>query len=117
MRKIYLTILSILFTVNLFSQDTLTIMSYNVENLFDTRDDSLYNDSEYLRGGLRGWTYERYRQKLYNITKVVAAADEWNPPFLVGLCEIENYNVLYELTNKTGLQNIGYKIIDRRAHV
>ena len=45
MRKIYLTILSILFTVNLFSQDTLTIMSYNVENLFDTRDYSLYNDS------------------------------------------------------------------------
>ncbi|RKV85288.1 MAG: endonuclease, partial [Bacteroidetes bacterium] len=36
MRKIYLTILFILFTVNLFSQDTLTIMSYNVENLFDT---------------------------------------------------------------------------------
>ena len=111
MRKIYLTILSILFTINLFSQDTLTIMSYNVENLFDTRDDSLYNDSEYLRGGLRGWTYERYRQKLYNIAKVVAAAGEWNPPFLIGLCEIENYNVLYELTNKTGLQNIGYKII------
>ena len=50
MRKIYLTILSILFTVNLFSQDTLTIMSYNVENLFKTRDDPLYNNSEYLRG-------------------------------------------------------------------
>ena len=57
MRKIYLTILSILFTVNLFSQDTLKIMSYNVENLFDTRDDSLYNDSEYLRGGLRCLLY------------------------------------------------------------
>lgn len=93
------------------SQDKLTIMCYNVENLFDTHDDPNTNDSEYLPGGQRGWNYQRYTTKLQNISKVIVAAGEWEPPVLVGLCEIENYNVLYELTTKTGLRNLNYKII------
>ncbi|MDR1544327.1 MAG: endonuclease [Prevotellaceae bacterium] len=86
-------------------------MSYNVENLFDTKDDSLYNDREYLFGGLRGWTYDRYKQKLSNIAKVIVAVGQWTPPAIVGLCEIENKNVLYDLTQRTGLQQLNYKFI------
>ncbi|MDR3327054.1 MAG: endonuclease [Prevotellaceae bacterium] len=86
-------------------------MSYNVENLFDTKDDSLYNDSEYLFGGIRGWNYERYRQKLSNIAKVIVAVGQWRAPAIVGLCEIENGNVLKDLIYKTGLNNIGYRFI------
>ena len=86
-------------------------MCYNVENLFDVRDDSLFNDREYLVGGLRGWNYTRYREKLSNIAKVIVAAGEWNPPALVGLCEIENRNTLLDLTQRTGLQQLNYNFL------
>ncbi|MDR0830043.1 MAG: endonuclease [Prevotellaceae bacterium] len=95
----------------IFAQNEFKIMSYNVENLFDTKDDSLYNDREYLPGEMRGWNYTRYKQKLSNIAKVIAAVGEWNAPALVGLCEIENDNVLYDLTQHTGLQQLNYKFI------
>jgi predicted extracellular nuclease len=95
----------------IFAQSEFKIISYNVENLFDAKDDSLYNDSEYLPGGLRGWSLERYRQKLSNIAKVIVAIGEWNPPAFVGLCEIENENTLKDLTQHTGLMQLNYKFI------
>ena len=33
---------------------------YNLENLFDTVDDTLINDEEFLPSGARAWTEERY---------------------------------------------------------
>ena len=86
-------------------------MEYNVENLFDTKDDTLTNDKEYLPGGYRGWNYDRYRTKLNNISKVIVAAGQWEAPAVIGLCEIENRNVLDDLTKNTGLKNLGYKIV------
>ena len=86
-------------------------MCYNVENLFDTKHDSLYNDSEYLSGGMRGWNYARYKEKLSNIAKVIVATGEWSPPAFVGLCEIENENTLKDLMQRTGLQQLNYKFI------
>ena len=86
-------------------------MCYNVENLFDAKHDSLYNDTEYLLGGMRGWNYMRYKEKLSNIAKVIVAVGEWSPPALVGLCEIENANTLFDLTKNTGLQQLNYKFI------
>lgn len=113
MKYFIVTILLSVFYVGQFvvSQSKMTVMCYNVENLFDTYDDPNTNDAEYLPGGQRGWNYGRYTTKLKNISQVIAAAGEWDPPTLVGLCEIENYRVLYELTTKTGLRNLNYKVI------
>ena len=36
------------------------IMFYNAENLFDTEDDSIKDDTEYLPGGLMRWNKSRY---------------------------------------------------------
>jgi predicted extracellular nuclease len=110
-KKLIILVIFSAFILNLFSQNEFKIMTYNVENLFDTKDDTLYNDSEYLAGGLRGWTYARYREKLSNIAKVIVAVGEWEPPVLIGLCEIENQNTLYDLTQYTGLQALNYKFI------
>jgi len=109
--KILLLVGFLMFFLNSFSQKEFKIISYNVENLFDVKHDSLYNDSEYLPGGLRGWSYARYKEKLSNIAKVIVAAGEWNPPAIIGLCEIENRNTLYNLTKNTGLQQLNYKFI------
>lgn len=96
------------------------IMFYNVENLFDTEDDSLKNDEEFLPTGIKGWTNSRYWQKIDNIYKTIVAVGEWAPPVIVGLCEIENRKVLYDLVNKSPLVKLNYQIIhedspDRRG--
>ena len=89
----------------------LRVMFYNVENLFDPREDSITSDEEYQPTGMRGWTNSRLKQKQINISKVVLAVGGWDPPDLIGVCEVENFSVLYGLTNYTPLKNFGYKII------
>ncbi len=87
------------------------VMFYNVENMFDPRDDSITSDEEYQPTGMRGWTSSRLKQKQINISKVILAVGGWDPPDLVGVCEVENFSVLYGLTNYTPLKNFGYRII------
>lgn len=85
------------------------VMWWNVENLFDCRHDTLKNDHEFLPGSSRHWTYSRYRQKLDNVARTIAAAsdgDEW--PMLVGLAEVENDSVLRDLTRRSPLQLAKY---------
>ena len=40
------------------------VVSWNIENLFDTHHDSLKNDHEYLPDAIRHWNYSRYKKKL-----------------------------------------------------
>ncbi len=73
------------------SHDTLTLMWYNVENLFDyERSGREYPD--YVPDSM-GWSYDVYLESLDNISDVIAAAH----PDIVGLCEIENETVLKDL--------------------
>lgn len=85
------------------------VMCYNVENYFDCVDDSLTKDEEYLPGGMRGWNYNRYVQKQANIARVVAAVGGWEPPALVGICEVESRKALVDLTRYSTLKNFRYK--------
>ena len=87
------------------------VMEWNVENLFDTRHDTLKDDREFLPTSLRRWTYARYRKKLADIARVIAAAGEGTPPALVGLCEVENDRVLADLTRYSPLKELGYRYI------
>jgi len=90
-----------------------TVMFYNVENLFDTVDDTLKNDNEFLPGGERRWTASRYHKKLNAISRAVAAAGEWELPALIGLCEVENEEVLKDLVYGTILSAGNYGIVHR----
>ncbi len=94
-------------------KDTLTfrIASYNVENLFDCRHDSLKNDYEFLPDALRHWNYTKYKKKLDNIARVITAMGEWNPPALVALCEIENDSVMRDLTRYSVLREADYRYV------
>jgi predicted extracellular nuclease len=86
-------------------------MFYNVENLFDTSDDSLTNDDDFTPAGALHWTLGRQNEKLNNISKVIIAAGEWQTPALIGLCEIENRRVLEKLVYNTSISKFQYKII------
>ena len=91
--------------------DTLVVMFYNVENLFDVHNDSLTRDEDFLPDGSYRWTYSRYKQKSTNIARVILTANQWNPPVLVGLCEVENAFVIKQLLYGSGLGNVGYDYI------
>ncbi|MFZ2339512.1 MAG: endonuclease/exonuclease/phosphatase family protein [Bacteroidales bacterium] len=94
---------------------SLRVMFYNVENLFDTEDDSIKDDIEFLPGGLMRWNKSRYYNKINSVAKVIIAAGEWNPPAIVGLCEIENRKVLGDLVYGTPLSAIGYGIVHEES--
>ncbi|MDA3954456.1 MAG: hypothetical protein PF485_12480 [Bacteroidales bacterium] len=95
--------------------DSYKIMFYNVENLFDTFDDSLINDEEFLPKGDRYWNTYKYYSKLNNIYKVIVAVGEWNSPAIIGICEIENKKVISDLVNNTPLVKFEYKIIHEES--
>ena len=71
--------------------DTISVMEYNVENLFDMVD----NGTEYpeFKPGVCNWTFETYHIKLDNIAAVIAAAG----PDVAVLVEIENENAARDL--------------------
>lgn len=88
-----------------------SVMFYNVENLFDTADDTTRNDEEFLPEGTRGWTSSRYNKKISALARAVSAAGEWDLPSLIGLCEVENKEVLKDLALGTILSAGNYGII------
>ena len=87
------------------------VVSWNIENLFDTHHDSLKNDHEFLPDALRHWNYSRYKKKLADVARVITAIGEWNPPALVGLCEVENDTVLRDLTRRSPLKELNYRYV------
>ena len=97
------------------NQDFNRIVFYNVENLFDIYDDSLKRDDEFTTDGERNWNNQRFYKKLNNIYRVIVGVGEWNPPVIVGLCEIENRFVLNKLVYQTPLKTFDYKIIHEES--
>ncbi|MFH1296488.1 MAG: endonuclease [Bacteroidota bacterium] len=87
------------------------ILFWNVENLFDNRDDTLIADEEFTWNGAMRWTYTKLRIKLSHVAKVILAAGEWDPPAIIGLCEVENRYVLNKLAYNSPLKTLNYRII------
>ncbi len=94
---------------------TARVMFYNVENLFDTFDDPSTNDEEFLPTGERHWTEYRLSDKLEKIAKVIMAVGGWEAPEVIGLCEVENREILEKLLSYTSLKTIPYKIIHKQS--
>lgn len=82
---------------------TFTAAFYNIENLYDTFDDTDKDDNEFLPNSKNAWTQERYQVKLNNLAEVIAAIGSKDMPDIVGLCEVENKKVLEDLLKKTKL--------------
>lgn len=96
----------------LFAQHTLRIVEYNVENLFDVRHDTLKNDLDFLPEGSYHWTPGRYWKKQNDVAKtLMAVGGEIGAPVLVGLCEVENDSVLFDLTHRSVLRSVGYDYV------
>jgi len=103
-----------------YDSATYCVAFYNVENLFDTYVDSLTFDHDFTPTGTYHWTYKKYFKKINNISKVLLAIGEGNPPALVGMAEIENERVLHHLCKQSPLKKFNYNFVhynspDRRG--
>ncbi len=79
--------------------EDLRVVSYNVENLFHPKHDTVCIDSttfiekddyEWTPDGERRWSYTRYYRKVENIARVLTNIGEWDGVDIVGLQEVEN---------------------------
>lgn len=91
--------------------ETLRIAFYNLENLFDTFDDSLKNDEEFQPRGMRAWSNKKFYDKLTNMSKAILALGGWESLAVLGVCEVENDYVLKKLLFDTPLSIHKYRFI------
>lgn len=87
------------------------IAFYNLENLFDIKDDSLTRDEEFTPEGAKRWNWFRYQDKVAKHAKTLTAVGGWEAPALIAVCEIENEYVLKSLTEFSLLKPYRYQII------
>ena len=97
------------------SRTELCLLWYNLENLYYPQDDSMAGDEEFTPGGVRHWTWTRYRDKLCAVAKVIVASGRGEPPELVGLCEVENAQVLEDLAGHPILSPYSYSVLHRES--
>src|SRR5690625_2010894 len=83
-----------------------TIAFYNVENLFDLEDDPNTVFHDITPRVEKFYTKEVYTLKQNNLPKVISDIGKdmtGTTPTVVGLVEIENYNVVNDLANQDAL--------------
>ena len=107
--KILTLFIFVFFSWDIFAtSDSISILFYNVENLFDTEDDTLKNDNEFLPTSKKKWTHSKWNDKTIKIAKIIAGN---NYPEIIGLCEVENRVVLEKIKNHYLFKNKKYAII------
>jgi predicted extracellular nuclease len=90
----------------------LFIASWNVENLFDTKDDpSVELDEQFTPESPKHWTAERLEIKLNNLAQVIRKMNNGRGPDVLGLCEVENRPVVEMLVAKLAPLGRKYKIV------
>lgn len=95
------------------SKTFFTVMSYNVENLFDTVNIAGKNDDEFTPTGKKEWTSARYNEKLQHLSEAIAALNPTSGQFpdIVGIIEAENIAVLKDLAAQPAIKGAGYQCI------
>jgi len=91
---------------------SLTVVQWNVENLFDADDDPANaGDDEFLPGSWRHWNTRRYSDKVANVARVLAdAAGD-----IVCLAEVENRRALDDLRETlAGKHGLDYRAVAHR---
>lgn len=121
----FLSLMACSTTPDAQAKTKLEIMSYNVENLFDTVHDEGKNDWTFLPSNTKGKKaecekigYHRYRKSCFNINwtkkhldmkleqiKEVITKGRDGLPDILALSEIENANVVGMLAKKLGYEN------------
>ena len=91
------------------------VVFYNVENLFDTRDEPGRDDDDFTPAGTYHWNRKRYLAKRNFVAKALMATEDslGTMPAVIALAEVENLRVLQDLAENTALAKTGYRIVHR----
>lgn len=115
MKKALPVIILSLITISAFSQKALksnfTVISYNIENLFDTIDHPDFIDEEFMPESDKKWNTEKYNKKLEDLAAVLSSQNKKELPEIIGLVEVENRKVLEDLIATKDLKDGDYQII------
>ena len=90
------------------------IAFYNIENLFDTINQPDVIDEEFLPEGINNWNTKKYYEKLDRLAEVISKIGvDVTPdgPAVIGLCEIENSSVLFDLAAQSKISNRNYQVV------
>ncbi len=90
--------------------NSFSVAFYNIENLFDTVNNPATNDEDFTPSGKLQWNAERLKSKLENMSGVIAKLTSKGAPDFLGLCEIENREVLNMLIAMPDLKKKRYAI-------
>ena len=82
------------------TSDSLLFVWWNLQNLFDTVANSGPRDRDFLPDGPYKWDSKRYFTKLYAVGRGLAAAAGGRIPDAIGVCEVENADVLDDLERR-----------------
>jgi hypothetical protein len=87
---------------------------YNVENLFDTINTPDVNDTDFTPTGANKWDSKKYYEKLDRLADVISLMGaDYTPdgPAILGLAEVENREVIFDLTQHARIKARGYQIV------
>lgn len=93
------------------AKNSMTVVFYNVENLFDTINNQAANDEEFLPGSTKQWNGIRYQKKINDLGSVLSSVNEKELPSFIGLAEVENSKVLQDLAASQKLKKGKYGIV------
>ena len=91
-----------------------TLAFYNLENLFDTINDPMKFDDYSPIMELKTNRGDAYRRKITNMARVIAEIGKdatHNTPAILGVCEVENKDVLEDIVNDSTLLEKNYGIV------
>ena len=120
MKKILILLLPPLLVVSQTNKESVSdenifTMFYNVENLFDTINNVTTIDDEFLPKSEKKWNTSRYNHKINQLAKVFSSIiqdENYNKmPDIIGLCEVENKQVIDDLLKTPIFSNHNFKII------
>ena len=86
---------------------------WNVENLFSIENDPNRHAwlERYLGGELAGWDAAVLAMKIAQLSSVITRMNEGQGPDLLGVCEIENKEVLEQLVAAIDLPHRKYRVV------
>jgi len=117
--KFLLTALCIMMFISVEAQEKKkfkvhTVGFYNLENLFDIYNDTTKFDERSPIMEMKANQAEVYQKKVKNMARVISEIGKEvtnNSPVLLGVCEVENREVLEDVVNDSLLINHDYGII------
>ena len=106
--------LSLLSSAQQEAYKTAIIAFYNLENFYDTVDNKMVNDNDFLPTGTKNYTGKVYRDKVQHLATVLSQiGTDINPdgPAMIGVAEVENDTVLNDLMHHPLLAGRNYKMV------